>query len=81
MRIVRSFVVLGAVIAAATSLGLAPAIAPPACTWVGTPGPDVKHGTAGNDVLCGRGGDDELFGGPGNDRIRGGPGDDFMSGE
>jgi hypothetical protein len=81
MGIARLFVVFGVVIAATTSLGSMPAMAPPACTWVGTPGPDVKHGTAGNDVLCGGRGDDDLFGGPGNDRIRGGPGDDFMSGE
>ena len=74
MRIVRPIVVLGAVIVATLSLGLAPAAAPPACTWTGTPGPDVKHGTPGDDVLCGRGGDDKLYGGRGNDRLRGGLG-------
>ena len=64
MRIARATVVLGAVIVATLSLGLSPAAAPPACTWTGTPGPDVKHGTPGNDVLCGLGGDDQLYGGP-----------------
>ena len=59
--------VLGVVIAATISLGLTPAVAPPACTWTGTPGPDEKHGTAGNDVLCGLGGDDSLYGGRGDD--------------
>ncbi len=81
MRIVRPIVVLGAVIVATLSLGLAPAAAPPACTWTGTPGPDEKHGTPGDDVLCGMGGDDKLYGAGGNDRLRGGWGDDFLTGE
>ena len=42
---------LGAVVVATLLARLARL--PPACTWTGTPGPDVKHGTPGDDVLCG----------------------------
>ena len=71
MRIARSVVVLGAVIARRSRWG--------SPRWRaglyvdGDAGPDEKHGTAGDDVLCGWGGDDQLYGGRGNDVIRGGP--------
>jgi hypothetical protein len=65
------------------------ASAHPACTVIGTPGPDVLHGTSGPDVICGgggndvvlgRGGNDILIGGPGEDRLEGGAGDDLLVG-
>ena len=34
-----------------------PASGAPACTIVGTPGPDVLYGTSGRDVICGLGGE------------------------
>jgi hypothetical protein len=66
-----------------------PALASPACTIVGTAGPDLLTGTPHGDVICGRGGndvirglggDDRLLGGPGNDRLIGGRGDDTLIG-
>ena len=54
--------------------------AKPACTIVGTPGPDRLAGTPGRDVICGLGGNDMIDGGPGNDIIRGGPGNDKLVG-
>ncbi len=50
----------------------------PACTIVGTPGPDILAGTPGRDVICGLGGNDVIDGGPGSDIIRGGPGNDAI---
>ncbi len=57
----------------------------PACTIIGTPGPDAITGKAGPDVICGLdgndvlkglGGDDILLGGTGDDTLRPGPGAD-----
>lgn len=59
----------------------------PACTIVGTDGPDTLEGTSGDDVICGLGGDDTInarggndvvYGGGGNDVITGGSGDDVV---
>jgi Ca2+-binding RTX toxin-like protein len=61
----------------------------PACTIVGTPGPDLIFGTQHRDVICrlggndlidGMGGNDVIFGGPGNDTLNGGSGDDVIYG-
>jgi hypothetical protein len=69
--------------------GAATAMAAPACTIVGTSGPDHLRGTGGADVICGGGGDDTirglgdddvLIGGAGNDKLVGGPGDDTLRG-
>ena len=64
MRIARTVAVLAGMLVATLVVAVTPAVAPPECTWVGTPGPDSKAGTPGHDVLCGRGGSDRLFGGP-----------------
>ena len=53
----------------------------PACTIVGTPGPDVLTGTAENDVICADEGNDVVTGGDGDDLLYGGPGDDRLDGE
>ena len=64
--------------AALVSPGLAGAA--PACTIVGTSGPDRLVGTTGSDVICGLGGDDIIRGLGGSDVLRGGPGDDRLFG-
>jgi Ca2+-binding RTX toxin-like protein len=52
----------------------------PACTIVGTQGPDLLFGTEHRDVICGLGGNDRIYGLGGNDIIFGGPGNDTLSG-
>lgn len=72
-----------AVLVAVTLALLAPvghAAAAPACTIVGTPGPDHLRGTPGRDVICGLGGNDTIRGLGGNDVLVGGPGDDALIG-
>jgi Ca2+-binding RTX toxin-like protein len=54
--------------------------AQPACTIIGTAGPDVLFGSAGPDVICGLGGNDQLYGGNGNDVLLGGAGNDYLEG-
>ena len=77
----RRFVITAAVaLAAAGLVSPGQAGAAPACTIVGTNGPDRLVGTAGDDVICGLGGDDDISGLAGNDIIRGGPGDDIIRG-
>jgi hypothetical protein len=59
----------------------------PACTIIGTDGPDDILGTPGDDVICARGaddvvrgagGDDVIFGSDGRDTLRGGLGNDKL---
>jgi Ca2+-binding RTX toxin-like protein len=85
-----------AVIVAAASVGLTPAVASaaPGChgrpaTIVGTPrtdelrgtpGADVIVGRGGNDTIDARGGDDVVCSGPGRDYVEAGVGDDVLSG-
>ncbi|NND02070.1 MAG: choice-of-anchor D domain-containing protein, partial [Acidimicrobiia bacterium] len=70
-------------------LGVGHYLSPPACTILGTSGPDVLIGTIGPDVICGFGGNDEIkgmggndviFGGNGFDRLYGGAGTDYIEG-
>ena len=77
----RSVLSVTAVVFAAAALALpGAAAAAPACTIVGTAGPDKLRGTAGNDVICGLGGNDTIAGLGGHDVIRGGPGNDTLLG-
>ena len=50
----------------------------PACTIIGTEGPDVLEGTEAADVICGLGDDDTIEGLEGNDEIDGGNGSDTI---
>jgi hypothetical protein len=83
----RSALTVGAVVlllipgAAAAFAGGATPAAGPACTIIGTPGPDTLSGTPGPDVICGLGGTDVISGGAGDDTLIGGPGDDTLEGE
>ena len=52
----------------------------PACTIIGTDGPDDILGTPVDDVICARGGDDVVRGGGGDDVIFGGDGRDALRG-
>ena len=82
LRLIAAFLLAAMVLLALSQASAvhAAARAKPACTIVGTPGPDRLAGTPGRDVICGLGGNDAIDGGPGNDVIRGGPGNDTIVG-
>lgn len=52
----------------------------PACTILGTDGPDVLVGTFGDDVICALGGNDIVLGLGGRDVLLGGMGHDLLLG-
>ena len=55
-------------------------ISGPACTIIGTDGPDILVGTDGDDVICALDGADTISGGGGNDIIFAGRGADIVNG-